>query len=67
MVTAQEYEQALENIKAWPAEVCLHFAQDLLRSLLPMVRQPEATSDKSGEPLAEDELLLHMHRMEKHG
>ncbi|MBV9124040.1 MAG: hypothetical protein JO112_11835 [Planctomycetes bacterium] len=67
MVTTQEYEQALEQIKGWPAEVRLHFAQDVLRSLLPVVRQPAGTPDQQAEPVGDDKLLLHMHRMEKLG
>jgi len=70
MVTAQEYERALEQIRSWPPEVRLHFAQDVLRTLFLVVReigQEPAGSNKAPSPPADDKLLLHMHRMEKYG
>jgi len=67
MVTTQEYEHALEQIKSWPPEVRLHLAQDVLRSLLPVVRQEVGTPNHPAEPPAEGKLTLHMHRMEKYG
>ena len=53
MVTTQEYEEALEQVKGWPAEVRLHFAQDVLRSLLPLVRQAEGTPNQPAVPPAD--------------
>ena len=67
MVTIREYEQVLEQIQTWPPEVRLHFAQDVLRSLLHVVREPEGTPEKPAQPPGDDKLLLHMHRMEKYG
>jgi hypothetical protein len=70
MVTTQEYERALEQVGAWPPEVRLHFAQDVLRSLFPVVREAAggvAQASEPSSPPADDDLLLHMHRMEKHG
>jgi hypothetical protein len=67
MVTSREYEQVLEQIRAWPAEVRLQFAQDVLRTLLPVVREAEGMPDQPVQPTADDKLLLHMHRMEKYG
>jgi hypothetical protein len=57
--------EELEQIKAWPAEARLHFAQDVLRSLLPVIRNTEGTPDRPAEPSGDDKLLLHMQRMEK--
>jgi len=70
MVTTQEYERALELIRSWPPEVRLQFAQDILRTLLPVVREagdPSAGPNEASTPPADDDLLLHMHRMEKYG
>ncbi len=70
MITSQEYERALEQVRGWPPEVRLHFAQDVLRTLFPVIQETgekTAGPNTTPSPPADDDLLLHMHRMEKYG